>query len=416
MMKPINEEPKGSNPDMSDNKNLPNNLPDENKPLDEFEEAYGMKLETAIDLNTWSVGEDLPTLYADLERRVRIAVREEEGHKSYIRNVLFPKIENSPRSIPNSGFHRFTVEDIERAHRGLLFNGSVEACDGTNAVHDTLPLTITQIGVYLVAYDGDQGSYVQRLFRKDFQSKNSDPEKEVLELLERRQKRGAQGQDDNYDEMSQLARRGLMAYAERAVLMNKTSKPWRMGHGSPTPYELMTGHWAHHPHMVDAALEIMRKIVMEHQKFVFVPSAPRQRALLTLGYALKPLEYLIIGDTESDLRRRLNSGGYRGENKRKVESFVQEVGPNVVLGLYRISEVAPPYIFYAHRDHAQTAALIAMSDSALQIHRGFPMLIDLADKMCQSTFGAIDFASAAQIAYAKTGNPYRYLNERETRW
>jgi len=382
---------------------------------DDFEEAYGVTLEQAIDLDTWSTGENLPQLYAELEEQVRRAVSEEAGRRQHIRNVLFPKVAAGHWSVPASGLHCFDVPTLERAHRGLLFNGSVEACDGTSVTHDTLPVTITQIGVYLVSYNGEQGSYVQRLYRKDFQSRGADPEKEVLELLERRERRGSQGLDDPRDEMSELARRGLMAYAERALLLEKSVAPWRLGHGNPTPYELMTGHWAHHPHMIDAALGLMRDLVLNHKRFVFVPSAPRQRALLTLGYALKPLEYLIIRSTEVDLLRRLESGGYRGENRTKVEAFAREVGAEVVMGLYRVSETAPPYMFYAHRDHAQTAALIAMADSALQMHRGFPMLIDLADKMCQTTFGADDFVTTVHQAYAHAGQPYQYLGERETR-
>lgn len=42
----------------------------------------------------------------------------------------------------------------------LLFNGAVEACDGTSVEHGTLPVTITQIGVCLVSYQGDQGSWL----------------------------------------------------------------------------------------------------------------------------------------------------------------------------------------------------------------------------------------------------------------
>ena len=80
-------------------------------------------------------------------------------------------------------------EDLERVHRGLLFNGGVEACDGTSVVHDTLPLTITQIGVCLVSYNGNHGSWVHRLFRRDLRSRQSNLVDEVMTVLERREKR-----------------------------------------------------------------------------------------------------------------------------------------------------------------------------------------------------------------------------------
>jgi hypothetical protein len=81
------------------------------------------------------------------------------------------------------------VEHLERVHNGLLFNGGVEACDGTSVVHDTLPITIAQIGVTLVSYRGDQGSWVHRLYRRDLRVSGVDPVDEALELLERRHER-----------------------------------------------------------------------------------------------------------------------------------------------------------------------------------------------------------------------------------
>jgi len=88
--------------------------------------------------------------------------------------------------------HRFDeVKEIEKAHKGFLFNGGVEACDGISMAHDTLPLTITQIGVCLTSYQGEQGSYSHRLFRRDFKLRGDDPVEEALDLLDQRSKREA---------------------------------------------------------------------------------------------------------------------------------------------------------------------------------------------------------------------------------
>jgi hypothetical protein len=43
------------------------------------------------------------------------------------------------------------------------------------------------------------------------------------------------------------------------------------------------------------------------------------------------------------------------------------------------------------------------------------MLIDLADKVCRSTFDPEGFKMSIQAAYAGAGQPFRYLGERETR-
>jgi hypothetical protein len=92
-----------------------------------------------------------------------------------------------------------------------------------------------------------------------------------------------------------------------------------------------------------------------------------------------------------------------------------ENAPKILVGVFRTSKEVPPQVFYAHADHVQEAALIAMADSILQAHRGFPMLIDLADHICTSTFGNDVFNSTVQSAYAQAGDPLRYLSERETR-
>ena len=90
-------------------------------------------------------------------------------------------------------------------------------------------------------------------------------------------------------------------------------------------------------------------------------------------------------------------------------------GGKVVRGVYRASAAAPAYVFYAHADRAHEAALLAMADAALQEHRGFPLLIDLADTVAGHTFSADAMLGLVRTAYAGQGRPWRYLTERETR-
>ncbi len=400
--------------------NAISNLSDAPNVEPEFQdEPFEESLLSSLDLTNWTNGDNLPELYAHLEAEVRDAVQDEDRMREVVRRDVFARIPSGKRAAPDAGLHAFTVDHLAKAHRGLLFNGAVEACDGTVVVHDTLPLTITQIGVCTVRYNGATGSYAHRHYRRDLRSRSGDPIEEVMALLENRKKRDAVGVDGNYvssgDAMSQLARRGVMAYAERAILLEKCEAPWRMGHGHPTTYELMTGHWAHRPDMVDAGLSVMRRLVLEHKKWVFVPSAPRKRELLTIGNALRPLEYLLMMTAEDDLNHLVEIGHARGDARKKMDDFAHEVGSKIVVGMFRVSEAAPASIFYAHAEHAHTAALIAMADSALQLHRGFPMLIDLADRLCAATFDTGSFTQSVQAAYAGSGAPFRFLGERETR-
>ena len=397
---------------------MPENLSEDQPALtsNEYEVAHGEKLSETLDLDTWRPGADLVEMYERLEREIAEAVRQEGGYAKRIRAEIFPRLKGRLGAPPGAGVYRASVEKLEDVHAKLLFNGGVEACDGTVVTHDTLPMTITQIGVCLVSYQGDQGSWVHRMFRRDLRTTGKNPVDETLELLERRRQRSAVDQESQRDRISSLARRGIMAYAERAALLDRSKAVWRMGHGVPTPYELVTGSGM--PDLLRSSIELLRRLVLDHQRFVFIPSTTNARELLTIGNALQPSEYAII-DTYKDTLDRIASGHYRGQEwvglRRAVEEFVEECGPKIAIGMYRVSKLSPPQMFFAHIDRAHEAALIAMADSVLQEHRGFPMLIDLADRLCQSSFGADTFMSSARAAYSEADEPFRYLAERSTR-
>jgi hypothetical protein len=397
---------------------VPGVAPDDEPPPvddDEFEKAFGESLAEALDVDTWELGQNLLELYARMEREVEEAVQQEGELRERIREVVFPRLSRRPGAPKDAGVRQAHVEDVAKVHRGLLFNGAVESCDGTCVVNDRLPLTIVQIGVCLVSYRGDQGSWVHRLFRRDLRVRGADPVDEALELLERRRQRSGYDLSSRRDTLSELARRGLMTYAERAVLLHRSNAPWRMGHGNPAPYELLTGSGM--VELLKRSLELLDELVLDHQRFVFVPSAPASRMYFTIGNALRPLEYAIVDTAEPGIRRLLR-GHYRGEwapVAGTVERFAAGAGSKIVVGVYRASAMAPPQVFYAHADHAHEAALIAIADSVLQEHRGFPMLIDLADTVCGSTFGADSFGALTELAYVEAGAPYQYSPERQTR-
>jgi hypothetical protein len=161
-------------------------------------------------------------------------------------------------------------------------------------------------------------------------------------------------------------------------------------------------------------MAVWRALLLGHRKWVFVPSAASNRVYLTFGYALRPLEFALI-DTPTHAMHAITHGHLPRPLKDEADAFVEELGKQMVVGIYRASAAAPPYLFYAHRDHAEQAALIAMADSVLQEHRGFPLLIDIADMVCKTTFGADSFTAAVHQAYAHAGVPFAYLGERETR-
>ncbi len=378
--------------------------------LPDFDAAFGEPFARTLDLRTWRAGEDLIATYGRLEQEVAEALARESADSRRIRAEIFPRLHEGPDAAPGAGIYEASSNDLRDVHRGLLFNGGVEACNGISVVHDTLPLSITQIGVCLVSYNGQQGTWAHRLFRRDIRTQPTDLADEVLAVLERRQRR-----DGSRDLLSDLARRGIMAYAERALLREQSTAAWRMGHGSPAPFELMSGLWASSARNLRVGLGLIEWYV-EHGRFVFVPNQPRKRHFQMLGHALRPREYLVLQTLRPDIGLLIDRGHYRDESgvRPAMEVFRDHVAPKIVMGMFRVWEAAPPRLFFAHADHVHMAAHIAIADAMLQEYRGFPMLIDLADTVCRTTFGVDSLLPVVQGSYAgarygRSDEPLQYL-------
>lgn len=379
---------------------------------DDFKAATGESIERTLDLTTWQAGVDLGALYRRLEAEVGPALEQERRVQSVVRSEIFPLLRQAPDAPAEAGVHRAIAADLEDVHRKVLFSGQLDTCDGTSVTHDTLLLTVTQIGVCLISYQGDELALSQRMYRRDLRTVGGNPIEEARELLARRKDRAATGVADKRDTLSELARRGIMTYAERATLLQKSEAEWRMGHGNIAPYELLTG--SGNMALLAASLAVLRDLVA-YERFVFVPSSIKDRLLLTIGNALGPLEYAVIQTGEQAMHKIVDSGRYHPDSGRLAEAFVSDIGHKIAVGVYRASAHSPATPFFAHVDRVHEAAHIAIADSVLQEHRGFPLSIDLADAACRAMFGADTFDDAVAAAYREHGEPLRYLPERNTR-
>jgi hypothetical protein len=215
------------------------------------------------------------------------------------------------------------------------------------------------------------------------------------------------------DRLSDLSRWGIMVYAERLILARKSTAMWRMGHGIPVSLQLLSGAGlvidGEMP-MLRRSIALWRELLAEHKKWVYVPSAPSNRLLLTLGNALYPLEYALVDTPTRTLRDFVDNNLPQSKYtypRDEARQFVEEIAPQMVIGVYRASSAAPPYMFYAHRDYAHEAAKIVMADGVLQEQKGFPLLMDLADFAARSTFRVHPFNEA----YVEAGVRYHYLGE-----
>jgi hypothetical protein len=385
------------------------------------------EFKTALDLNRWTSGERMDQLAARLEMEVERAAKFEHEMAPRVLRALEQGLPGADEASSESGVYRLTPDQVTKALHNIVFNGQLEGCDGTRVTVSTLPVTVVQIGVCLASYQGtgDGGSIAHRIYRHDIVRQNGSPEDQVLAFMAQRSARsrrdaaGEFGDDGNTIAMSDMMCRALMIYAERAMLADKSQRTWRIGHGGPMPHELIVG--SGRKEMAFASLTMLRRLLLGHQKFIFVPSEINDEAVVTIANCLQPLQYAVLRNTKDIIEGYVTGSSYERPNYKEsglyqaVRSFQQDVGSKVVLGVYRASALAPGRIFYAHEDHVHDAAQIVMADSALQEARGFPNLIDIADRTCRGMFEPGGLTAQVHAALARTGAPFRFLGERNTR-
>jgi hypothetical protein len=379
-----------------------------------YRQMTGEDLKSTLDISTWDTGVRALQAFERLEREVEQAERYSNEIRQAVRKHVFELLPNVLGAPREAGVYRANLDDLRSAQKNVLFNGLVEACDGNSHIFYTVPIQIIQIAVAAITYHGEESTWANRIFRRDIPLKGgADILQETIDLLSRRAEKEHRG---GRRVVTDMMRRAVMTYMERIVLADRAQAPWRMGHGNPLAYELLTG--SGQVELIGYSVDVLRRLVLEHKKFVFVPSESNAEHLLTIGDALHPLEYAIVNTAVTDLEK-LMGGGFRGEWKgvltNTLEPFCVEAGPVVLTGVFRASAMAPAQMFYAHRDYIHEAALIAMADSVMQEHRGRPMLLDMADGLCKTYFGAETLSMPAQSAFAQSGEPYRYLDERVTR-
>jgi hypothetical protein len=375
---------------------------------DQFVSIFGEPLEQTLDLSTWSESTRLGDLYGQLQQEVAAAQHHSLAARQAIRDQVYPRIRKQRTAPKGAGVYQANHKEIEAVQRGLLFTGAVEACHGIAVTHESLSLTITQIGICLVSYQADLGSWVHRLYRRDLREAVDDPVELAQQLLARR-RRDEGGDLALGPQSSRLARRSVLAYAERATLLERSTAPWRVCQGNPMPVELLAGSGSQE--LVEKSIAMLEQLTLDHKMVLFVPSTLNQLDVATIADSLKPLEYAIVADMSRSLTAVIESHHYAASLGRKLMKFVERVGPQMVVGCFRTSTIGPARLFYAHVDHAHEAAQIAIADSALQAHRNMPVLLDLAGELCRSSFGQTDFVATLQNAYAAAGLPYSFHQE-----
>ena len=191
----------------------------------------------ALDLNSWTSGERLDRLAERLEYEVQRAAAHEDGMAPRVLKAVEEALKTAPDRSEESGVYALTPDHVVDAINNVLFNGNVEACDGTRIVVETLPVTVMQIGICLTSYQGtgDGGTIGHRLFRHDVMRRNGDATDEVRDFLARRANRRSReaarrefGEDGQCVDISDMLCRAIMIYAERAMLLERSDRPWEI--------------------------------------------------------------------------------------------------------------------------------------------------------------------------------------------
>jgi hypothetical protein len=114
-----------------------------------------------------------------------------------------------------------------------------------------------------------------RLYRHDMVRRYDNAEEELLAFLKQRVRASNTDENGEVAGISDMLVRAIMEHGERYLLIERSRKPWRMGHGLPYPYEMMTGSGS--GKIIELSLGLLPKLLGDHKRFVFVPSETGDR-------------------------------------------------------------------------------------------------------------------------------------------
>jgi hypothetical protein len=210
--------------------------------------------------------------------------------------------------------------------------------------------------------------------------------------------------------LSNLAIRSMMLYKEREVAVNLEEK-FKFVHGPFLPWELRSGRLKF-KNALNVSLELGRKMVKDKRIIAVVsdsmmkldPSTTEDQLLplTTMGNALlNPYEYMVANPSRVYWEKALDESHFNQDDETMVRDFLKEIGDQLVTGVYKVG--AKSYVFEAHECYLEKAVSFIMADASNQRLRGFPLLIDYADKACHRFFDASSFNKMVEASYISAG-------------
>jgi hypothetical protein len=383
---------------------------DEALPTKDIERVLGQTLQSALDFSNWDSGAGLQGLQKAQQHLAKSIVQQQRVLRD-VRTHVLTELTDFPNAPAAAGVYRVKEDDLKLARRTVLLSGELTAVRGASVSHESLVANLVSVGICLTKYDGQIRSWRTVFLRHDCDIASTNPVDEIRAILNQRARRsrvgpGAKGGDG----VSRLLRRALQSAAERKALLDKAGPGWRMGYGVPAPYDLLTGSGS--MELIDAALPVLEALFLDNKNWVFLPDSMSSLAFSTLAAALEPGELAVIQKAKPTFDAIVEKGHYSSGYRAKVRQFADRAGDAIVIGGFRATQFGPPQLFFAHGEHALHAGLIAMADAALQPHRGFPLLLELAGISAKVGLGIDAFQSMVESAYASAGAGAYYSPDR----
>jgi hypothetical protein len=376
----------------------------------EIEKALGHTIKSALNFANWEEGSSFASL-TTAQQHLTKSIHEQERLLRDVRKHVLSALPSFPDAPVGAGVYRVSDEQLRVARRSILLPGKMTAVRGSSVGHESLAASLVSVGICLTRYDGQMRSWRTIFLRHDCDVRSSNPVEEIRAILNQRAQRSTVGPGAaGHDSISRLMRRALQSAAERKSLLEKASPGWRMGYGVPAPYELLTGSGS--MDLIEAVLPVLDALFVDEKRWIFVPDSLSSRAYTTLAAALRERELAIIQKSKPTLEAIVEKGHYEAGYKTKVRKFVERAGEAIVVGGFRATRFSPPQLFFAHAEHALHAGLIAMADAALQPHRGFPLLLELAGISAKVGLGIDAFQGMIESTYASAGAANAYSGDR----
>jgi len=267
-----------------------------------------------------------------------------------------------------------------------LYGSQVCAVDGTYSTYPMLSGIRCRIGVAATSYRNRRTDGIVFISEQQVHP----PESSVLEILKNRKQESRL--------ISGLLIRAIMFYMERKIALDRQEE-WLMFNGPLVPFELRSG--IGRMRALDSCLSLCEKMI-DKKTIVGVVAKSTHDEIVSLGLALKPLEYLKLRSFKEDLEDWLPRAHFNTTDENRFRHFIDTHGPCLDVGLYKAGSRA--YIFHAHQELFHEAASIVIRDSLFQPMRAYPLLIDYADSLCSHLLASSDFQRMVDFRLAKAGS------------